>query len=78
MEIHDTSDDSWCNLWNDKRITKIIDWIMESQKTTKQEQVRLYTITDNFYNFIEQINYSKFESLKSFTFIRVLDTHVLK
>ena len=29
MEIHDTNDDSWCNLWNDTRITKILHLIMD-------------------------------------------------
>ena len=42
MDIHGINDNSWCYLWNDKRITKIVDWIMEFPSSTEQGQVRLY------------------------------------
>ena len=69
MEIHDTSDDVWCNLWNEKCITKIFDWIMEY--TAGTSRTYKHTIAHNYYNFIEQIIYLNFESVKLFIFIRI-------
>ena len=39
MEIHGTNDDSWSDLWNDKRITKIFDWIVDSCNPLSRDKV---------------------------------------
>ena len=38
MEIDGTDDDSKCDLWNNKRITKIFDWIVESQNPLNRDK----------------------------------------
>ena len=39
MEIHGTNDDSWADLWNDKRITQIFDWIVDSCNPLSRDKV---------------------------------------
>ena len=42
MEIRGTSDDSWCDLWNDIRITRIFLIELWKPQSTEQGQVKLH------------------------------------
>ena len=50
MEIHGTYDGPCWDLWNDKRIAKIFDWIMESHNLPSSQNY-IYNFKNYMYNY---------------------------